>query len=366
VTIFPWEISYAAANVIRYRPLPIFQTYAAHSSFLDGWDAAVLNDPVKAPQFIIFDWASIDDRHPLLDVPVTALAMYKHYDVDLVEGTRALLRRRSSPRWRGDMRSLGRARLTGGEAMPVRRGSGASAAAIHVSLSNIGRLRKLLWRVDELRLWTADANGRTLWPRVPPGVLASSVALDLIPATFQDMIRLFREGRSSRPVSSIALAGLGIDSVDTEVDIEFFDIRDVPAPLPLKPLPSTLRESWTVNTAQIDTINGIGVSSRPEVIEISTPSGLLEIHGWAIDGSNQPASLIILELNGVAYEANYGLPRQDVPALFRNPSLSHTGFNWAVPSAGLRGRDHTLSIRVVTADGLSFHRAAQAIHFKVH
>jgi hypothetical protein len=96
--IFPWEISYAAAHDLTFRPFPVFQADNAYTAYLDRLNAEFLEDPSAAPEFLLVEWKSVDDRHPLIDVPVFWLSLYTWYDLDQVSSGPLLLKRRATPR----------------------------------------------------------------------------------------------------------------------------------------------------------------------------------------------------------------------------------------------------------------------------
>ena len=90
VSIYPWEISYIISNKLNFIPMPIFQAYSAYTPYLDKLNADFF-DNEKAPEYIIFEWESIDNRLPLTDTPLTFQKIYNNYYVHDVYNTRYIL-----------------------------------------------------------------------------------------------------------------------------------------------------------------------------------------------------------------------------------------------------------------------------------
>ena len=154
VAIFPSEASYAAVNPIRYRPFPVFQTYQAYTSYLDTWNAEHLEDTARAPAFILFDWDSVDDRHPLLDSPALAVSMLRHYDLDSAHGPHLLLRRRAAPRF-GAPRLATTMELHGRQPLTLPENPHPRLARIALDLSASGAARNFFFRLPETTLVAA-------------------------------------------------------------------------------------------------------------------------------------------------------------------------------------------------------------------
>jgi len=64
---------------LRWDPLPILQAYSAYTAYLDRLDASFLAS-ARAPQRILYQPITIDNRYPSWDPPATTEALYCHYD----------------------------------------------------------------------------------------------------------------------------------------------------------------------------------------------------------------------------------------------------------------------------------------------
>ncbi|MEH1797323.1 hypothetical protein [Nostoc sp.] len=69
VDIIPWEISMVESNKLNWQPRPIFQSYSAYTKFLDSTNLSSISS--KSPDYIIYNFTAIDNRHPFFDEPST-------------------------------------------------------------------------------------------------------------------------------------------------------------------------------------------------------------------------------------------------------------------------------------------------------
>jgi hypothetical protein len=80
VDILPYEISYIYFNELNYNPRPVVQSYSAYDNWLDSINAAKYLS-ATAPDFLLFQNKSIDNRYPFWDETNTKIAIYTHYTV---------------------------------------------------------------------------------------------------------------------------------------------------------------------------------------------------------------------------------------------------------------------------------------------
>ncbi len=78
--IFPWNVSQMLENGLNYQPRPVCQAYAAYTPYLQKRNADFYASD-KAPQFVLYDYASIDNRYPLFDEPEVTLTLVRNYKV---------------------------------------------------------------------------------------------------------------------------------------------------------------------------------------------------------------------------------------------------------------------------------------------
>jgi hypothetical protein len=77
--------------------------------------------------------------------------------------------------------------------------------------------------------------------------------------------------------------------------------------------------------------------------------------GFAFDPvAKAPARGVDLIVDGKAYGTAYGAARPDVADYFKVPALANVGFRTVLPAAALQPGAHTVVVRVVAADRLSY------------
>ena len=99
----------------------------------------------------------------------------------------------------------------------------------------------------------------------------------------------------------------------------------------------------------VDDIGGAHdpLNRQPAIVAAGAP---IAVSGFAFDStSKQPARAVDVVVDGVAYGAAYGSPREDVATYNKNPALVNVGYAVTLPA--LPAGDHTLVLRVVSTDG---------------
>ncbi len=80
VDVFPWNIQLLIENKLNYLPRPTIQSYNAYTPYLEKLNFEHYNSS-KAPEFVIYDYASIDDRYPLFDESRVNVALAYNYQL---------------------------------------------------------------------------------------------------------------------------------------------------------------------------------------------------------------------------------------------------------------------------------------------
>jgi hypothetical protein len=362
VTAFPWEISYAAANRIRFVPFPIFSGFMAYTPYLDEWNASFFRDRTRAPQFILLEWMAIDGRNPLLDAPAMFTAMFQHYDFDSQYESRVLLKRRASARFtslRLTHREEGRLgepiRFRSFRAQPM-------IARVHVNYNLRGRALRFLFRIPEMRATHGGDSGAAA-ARISAEVAVDGVPLNFLPSNLAEAVELFRSGRVLQPADSLVISGPGASNFEPIIPVELYEYVEPVLTYPPSPVAPDLtqrRLRGAGEPSRIETLNYKGVTGigPNEVIEVPDNSGYVQADGFAVDLlHNRLAESVWMRLDGRLYATTYGLDKAGVAALLGDSKYSRSGFSWVYPSWKLGTGTHTLSFVVVTADRTSYYEA---------
>ena len=79
------------------------------------------------------------------------------------------------------------------------------------------------------------------------------------------------------------------------------------------------------------------------------------LNGFGFDPvAKAPAKGVDLAIDGKAYAAAYGGDREDVANYFKAPGLAATGYTLTLPAGFLVNGPHTVTVRVIAADGAGY------------
>jgi hypothetical protein len=104
-------------------------------------------------------------------------------------------------------------------------------------------------------------------------------------------------------------------------------------------------------------LDHIGAARDPLNRQPAETPGYLptRLDGFGFDPvAKTPGKGVDVVVDGKAYGAAYGKPRQDVANNMNKRSLVHTGFTTTLPAEALPAGPHTAVVRVVAADGKGF------------
>jgi hypothetical protein len=88
VDVLGYEISYIFYNQLKYYPRPIIQSYSSYDSKLINLNCEKYNSET-APNYVLYHFGSIDDRHPFWDEPKIYLALFTNYSIfDTIPATK--------------------------------------------------------------------------------------------------------------------------------------------------------------------------------------------------------------------------------------------------------------------------------------
>ncbi len=317
--IYPYETAYAAANPgLQHRPFPVFQAYVAYTAYLDRLNAEFLESD-RRPDFIIFDFAAIDDRHPLLDCPATFLAMYRYYEFDSRHGPHLLLRRRAQP-----IPPAGR------------------MATIPARFNLTGKLRDVLFRTAPMYLTLSGPNGHAMYARVPPAVLESPVPLSIVPLDLDDAADLFAGRPMRESFDTIAFNGSARESFQRPLPVTI-TTADQPAPASVDARPPGVPQTpLTIERLSLDRLNGqpVGDITSRETLPVPDTTGFLALQGWAVLSANE--STLWLDAGGRMLRTRPS-PNPAPAALFP-PGTPVRSFEAVVPTRLLGAAPATLRI----------------------
>jgi len=80
VDTYPWNSYILFENELNFTPRPVFQSYTAYTRDLQNLNFNHYNSE-RAPNYLVYDFLSIDNRYPLFDEPKLNLSIIKNYKV---------------------------------------------------------------------------------------------------------------------------------------------------------------------------------------------------------------------------------------------------------------------------------------------
>jgi hypothetical protein len=227
IGIFPWEISYVAANnTLNYVPFPVFQAYSAYTPYLDFLNAEFLENKQKAPELILMEWKSIDSRHPLADVSAMWLSTYKWYDAYERNNNVLILKRRDTPRF-NRLEFVERRVCGTGEIIDLPNLKQPVVVKITMKLNIMGRIAKVLYRVPTVRMALVKESGLMDNFRIVPDTLKDGLLMNILPLSLDDVDTLLSEGWVEEMVRGFKIFGEGLSFFEPKISVEFYKISEI-------------------------------------------------------------------------------------------------------------------------------------------
>ncbi|MGC1185404.1 MAG: glycosyltransferase family 87 protein [Candidatus Dormiibacterota bacterium] len=93
-TAIPWDVDLIVDHHLRWDPLPVPQTYAAYTSYLDHLESAQLNSR-RGAQRVVTSFLDIDGRYEVWDPPLLWQSLLTRYSCEATTGISAVLRKTS-------------------------------------------------------------------------------------------------------------------------------------------------------------------------------------------------------------------------------------------------------------------------------
>ena len=298
------------------------------------------------PEFVLFEWKSLDGRHPLLDSPATSLSLYRWYDFDGQFGEKLLLRRRDAARFTG-VRPLLNVHGEISKLVNVPESQRPVTGAVSMRLTTYGRLVKLLWKVPDVMLEAFSGDGLAWAQRITPDTLSNDGPFSFVPFDPDGMRMLFEQQRSKAHVRQFRITGPGSSLYEPEFTVRFAELEGVTLPDAASPIAEFARipTGGNINTWRIDSVNGRDAGAAQQVSFEKTPP-FMWLKGWAVDPfSEDCAGAVAVEMDGKLMQAVYGIPKPIVPVLLKGQRCASGGFEWALH---LPKGSHKLQLKILS------------------
>jgi hypothetical protein len=219
---FPTEISYCAANPLRCRMYPALQAYSAYTGVLDQWSASIF-ESVRAPDFVVAEFASIDRRNVWFDVPLTWRSLLAHYRlVDSEDGRRLLLGKRAQPAAIRPV-PIGRTTERFGKwiALPPHQNMTWIIGSPRLNLTWLGSWRKALYKIEAVELEVRYRSGESARWRFVPSTAQQGLLLSAAPRSGRELADIF-SGGPVEAVTDFRIVGPGAVSFEQEFQVDWW------------------------------------------------------------------------------------------------------------------------------------------------
>jgi hypothetical protein len=224
VDIIPWEISLVEGNSLNWHPRPIFQSYSAYTSWLDLQNLnSFQNSP---PQYILYNFVSLDRKHPFFFEPATFYEYFCNYKPDN-GGSKTvdigpildliLLERRDKniclPTFQEKHLTV-----NWDDTVILDKGS-LQRAKVEIHYSLLGKLYKLLFRAAPVMIDVEYSNHDKHQYRISPDNAKNGLVISPLPRNTPEVIAMF-QGDLSLSVRSFSLSTSNPILYDSQIQIE--------------------------------------------------------------------------------------------------------------------------------------------------
>lgn len=164
VDLIGWDQALVELNRFRYRPRPVFQSYATLSEPLARLNASFFAGD-RAPEFVLVRLRTIDDRLPGLDDALVLRRLPRLYEYVLTEKGVQLWRRRPVATPEPALVPLASGRLAGDGRIDLPDGGGRAIwARLELPLTPVDRARNVLHKASSVHVEVEDEFGnRSRW-----------------------------------------------------------------------------------------------------------------------------------------------------------------------------------------------------------
>jgi hypothetical protein len=193
VDIYPWNGHLLIQNLLNFTQRPVFQSYTAYTPYLENLNFDFYNS-AKAPEYVFYQYNSIDNRYPLLDESKLNMLILKNYictDTFTFCGNKMLLLKKTNTikthlKWVREYETNFNEWLIPGDSMYY-----------EVSVSNTwrGKLVSFFYHSPEITLTIKTADGKIHRYKTSKKLLETGVFSSRFYINTNDILRALKKGR---------------------------------------------------------------------------------------------------------------------------------------------------------------------------
>jgi hypothetical protein len=343
VHVDPVETAAIGAYELRWRPLPVAQSYSAYTATLDERNAHTLAS-AAAPERILRQntQVAVNGRNRELEAPATFRALLCN-DVQVGVSQVWQVLAHTAPRC-GPERPLGSDSVASGSTLNVPRGRANEIVLARIHLH------------DPLH---NKLVGFFFKPRTPKIALGGNDFVPLLASTAADGIVLHvpvSSGFDPRFDGAIDWTTIAVRSLAGPVRVDFYAVPTHGRPSP----PFGERPAPALPHYTLEEVDGHETIRTPagKLAPVSQGGGFLdaafavshgvEFGGWAAEAISGTAApkIVVFAAGKLAFAGRPNVERPDVAAAFDRPSLLHSGFAVLLPRRLVTDRGKPRNVRV--------------------
>ena len=230
MSVYPWDISHVQDFTANYKTMPIFQAYSAYTHWLDELNADFFADDNTAPQYVIFNLNTIDDRFPLIECPAEYLEILRHYGIiksctintETEEYTEYLLSRQSAKSF--VIREMLTQEFMRDDVIAIPETDHHCFMKVSMPLSVMGQLAKVFWNIPAVMMDVELSDGSHISKRVLPEVMSNNVLISPLVVDDASFIAVMNGDANTNRVKSIRLSGDGLKYYSSRLNITFSEL----------------------------------------------------------------------------------------------------------------------------------------------
>jgi hypothetical protein len=198
VGTIPWEVSYCAANNLRWDSFPTLQLYSAYKAALDQWSSEHYSGN-QAPGFLLINFEDIDGRNTLLSAPATwRVILHNYFLLKSVKGVQLFKRKDQPVPSRLSIIGHETARLS--EWVSVPPSDKVVYAFLEMRLRALGWTSKTFYQIPPVTISVMYASGRKADYRMIPDTARNGLLMNYLPTDVESLDRLFANTATDRVV----------------------------------------------------------------------------------------------------------------------------------------------------------------------
>lgn len=359
VDVIPTEICYCPANKLKWDPVFTGQILGAFTAALDVRNAAHYEEK-GAPDYLIVEFFDIDGRNLLLSTPASWNSILNNYELVLVDDAGRLLLKKKPYDDQENRCIIGSTYKSFNKWIDLPKTDNLLFAKIDIQLNFLGTMAKTFFRVPGVCIELLYESSKIATYRLIPDTASNGLLINFLPTNYEELAAIFA-GTAQDRVTKFRIRGDGAIYYRNEFTINWEESNHI---IDLKlvnpPLVNPPKVDYNKSTLYaIDWINGQRQGKDSVVIEDSSSSNeqIIIISGWAVDQmAKQAAGGMFINIDGkIDIPVVYGTARGDVAKYFGENKYLFSGFTAAISTLLLDKGQHTLSLKIVSADRTAYY-----------